>query len=279
MDNLKFDDQSTRDAVQDEMHFYFANGGRTVLELTTFGRDLEYLKQVSKQSKVNIVAGAGFYVNYGLPSSTLKLTVEQIYDHMTKELTGPAPCGIIGEIGSGVPIHEFERKCLLAAGQLSEQYPTLPVNIHPGREKSMPYETLRQFMESGGRKENLIMSHLDRTLMDKESLLEFAKQGCVCELDLFGIETTHYELKDDLNFIGDATRIDCLRWLIDDGHLENIVISQDIHTKHRLVKFSFSCLFLEILNHTFSFFGLQMKFGGHGYSHILMNVGFNFVFI
>jgi phosphotriesterase-related protein len=75
------------------------------------------------------------------------------------------------------------------------------------------------------------------TLLDQDSLLEFAKSGVTCELDLFGIETSHYELSDAFNMPSDAHRIQMLRWLLDDGRSDQIVISHDIHTKHRLVRF------------------------------------------
>lgn len=47
----------------------------------------------------------------------------------------------------------------------------------------------------------------------------------------------------------DAQRIEKIKLLIDQGYEDKIVIAHDIHTKHRL-----------------------MKYGGHGYSHILINV-------
>lgn len=66
-------------------------------------------------------------------------------------------------------------------------------------------------------------------------MLEFANLGCICEFDLFGIETTYYELSDAFDMPGDAQRIQWLKTLLDNGFVENIVISHDIHTKHRLV--------------------------------------------
>ncbi|KAH6928319.1 hypothetical protein HPB50_014246 [Hyalomma asiaticum] len=47
----------------------------------------------------------------------------------------------------------------------------------------------------------------------------------------------------------DAQRLAQLKQLVDEGFTDRIVISHDIHTRHRL-----------------------MKYGGHGYSHILLNV-------
>lgn len=71
--------------------------------------------------------------------------------------------------------------------------------------------------------------------MKDSELLEFANLKCYCEFDLFGVETSYYELSDSLNMPSDETRIERLKILIDEGFQDKLVISHDIHTKHRLV--------------------------------------------
>lgn len=73
------------------------------------------------------------------------------------------------------------------------------------------------------------------TLFDDDDLLEFAKIGCYNEFDLFGTECSYYELVDSIDMPSDAIRINRLKKLIDEGYGDKIVISHDIHTKHRLV--------------------------------------------
>merc|ERR1711860_242765 len=87
------------------------------------------------------------------------------------------------------------------------------------------------------------------TIQKKEQLLDFASLGCYSEFDLFGIETTHYQQVEEIDMPGDAVRIQWIKWLVDAGYKERITIAHDIHTKHRL-----------------------MKFGGHGFSHISLNI-------
>lgn len=85
------------------------------------------------------------------------------------------------------------------------------------------------------------------TLVNDEELLEFAKMGTFCEFDLFGAEISYYELSDDLDMPNDAVRIKRLKLLIKEGFLDKILISHDIHTKHRLVTI---CLiaFVKLIN-------------------------------
>ena len=70
-------------------------------------------------------------------------------------------------------------------------------------------------------------------------LLEFAKTGTICELDLFGNETSYYELSDNFDMPSDAARIQLVKDLVSEGHSDSITISHDLHTKHRLVSYEF----------------------------------------
>jgi Phosphotriesterase family len=73
------------------------------------------------------------------------------------------------------------------------------------------------------------------TIADRDGLVEFAKLGAYCEWDLFGVETSHYSLDSGFDMPSDAQRIRSIKWLIDEGFEDRIVIGHDIHTKHRLV--------------------------------------------
>ena len=43
-ENMIFDDIDTQESVLEEMKFYKKNGGGSIVECTTFGRDLKVLK-------------------------------------------------------------------------------------------------------------------------------------------------------------------------------------------------------------------------------------------
>ena len=88
------------------------------------------------------------------------------------------------------------------------------------------------------------MSHIDRTLTNIDDVLKLAATGCVIEYDFFGIETSYYWF-NDTDLQTDYMRLGCIRSLIDHGHIRQIVVSHDICTKHRLV-----------------------RYGGHGYGYI-----------
>lgn len=72
--------------------------------------------------------------------------------------------------------------------------------------------------------------------MDAETLLEFAKLGVYCQFDLFGTECSFYQLNPTVDMPSDAERINKIVQLVGEGYEDRILISHDVHTKHRLVR-------------------------------------------
>ena len=78
------------------------------------------------------------------------------------------------------------------------------------------------------------------TIAEPDLLLDFMTEyGCYCQFDLFGIENSYYQIKPSLDFPNDALRIALIQKLIDEKFEDNILVSHDIHTKHRLVSYFF----------------------------------------
>ncbi|KAL2761452.1 phosphotriesterase-related protein isoform 1 [Daubentonia madagascariensis] len=243
------------EAIKEELLYFKAQGGGAVVENTTSGisRDVRTLKWLAEETGVHIISGAGFYVDATHSAETRAMSVEQLTDVLIHEILRGADgtsikCGVIGEIGCSWPLTDSERKVLQATAHAQAQL-GCPVSIHPGRNPSAPFQIIRVLQEAGADISKTVMSHLDRTLLDKKELLEFAQLGCYLEYDLFGTELLHYQFNPDIDMPDDNKRIRRVRLLVDEGYEDRILMAHDIHTKHRL-----------------------MKYGGHGYSHILTNV-------
>lgn len=255
--NLAFNDKDALDAVLEDVEFFRECGGGTIVENSNYGlkRDIPLMKRVSEETGVNIIAGTGYYVAATQSASDLSLSKEEMYNVALKEMTvGCNECpdvktGFIGEVGSTWPIEDFEKRAIQATGEVQAQL-KCPVSFHPGRDSAAPFEIMRLYQEAGGDARKAILSHLDRTLTNDQILLEFADENkCYCQFDLFGTECSFYQLNPIVDMQSDAQRIDRVKCLQDDNKLNRVLLSHDIHTKHRL-----------------------MKFGGHGYSHIMNNV-------
>jgi phosphotriesterase-related protein len=79
-------------------------------------------------------------------------------------------------------------------------------------------------------------------------LLQVAETGCMLEFDMFGHESSYYPLTER-DMPSDGQRLDVIADLLSRGLVDQILISQDICTKHRLV-----------------------RYGGHGYRHVVEHI-------
>ena len=251
-DNLLLGDEDT--AITEAL-LYKRLGGSTIVDATTIGigRDPLGLARIARATGLNIIAGAGYYVDTTHPDGMDAMTEADIATQIAQEIqTGIGDtgvrAGVIGEIGCSWPLTSNERKVLRAAAR-AQQQTGAAVLIHPGRNDSAPREILDVLAEAGGDVGRAIMGHLDRTIFDADTLLELARSGCYLEYDLFGNEASYYPLADSLDMPSDAQRMDYGSRLVAEGYGDKVVISHDIATKHRLV-----------------------RYGGHGYGHILEHI-------
>ena len=250
-DNLMLIDEATTIA---EAELYKRVGGGTIVDATTIGigRDPLALARVARATGLNIVMGAGYYVSAVHPPDMDDRAESEIARQIIDDITVGVgdtgiKAGIIGEIGCTWPLTSNERKVLRAAAT-AQQETGAAILIHPGRDQSAPREIIEVLAEAGADISRTIMGHLDRTVFDYGTFRELAQTGCYMEWDLFGNESSYYPLSD-IDMPSDAQRLEVIKRLTDEGYGEKIVIAHDICTKHRLV-----------------------KYGGHGYHHILQNI-------
>lgn len=251
-DNLRL--LSEEDAV-DELTRYRVAGGGAVVDSTPvgLGRDPLGCARISRASGVHVVVGSGYYVHDYHPAGTAEKSRETITGEIVRDLTAGIGdtgirAGIIGEIGLSWPVHPTELTVLQAAAR-AQVDSGAPLQIHPGRDPRAPLDALRHVSAGGGVVERTIMSHIDRTLWNFADILALAETGCYLELDLFGQEASYYAFNPHARRPNDATRIEWLALLIDAGHRDQLLISQDICQKVYL-----------------------RRYGGSGYTHILDHV-------
>ena len=252
IDNLELNNESV---AVDEILKYKAVGGNSIVEATTLGigRDPQALAKISRLTGVNIITGAGYYVDAVHPENMDDQTVSQLEDQIISEVqkgigTTGIKAGIIGEIGCSWPLTGNESKVLKAAAKAQKQTGAA-ILIHPGRNEKSPFEILDVLSKAGADLSRVIIGHIERTIQDINLVDKLAKSGCYLEYDLFGWEISYYPLSDEIDMINDSQRINYILKLIDLGYENKIVIAQDIFSKHRLA-----------------------TYGGHGYGHIIENI-------
>jgi len=250
VDNLRLFDEEV--ATKEILRFKAA-GGRTIVDQGNngLGRDVNALARISRITRLNIITGSGYYTANSLNPDVFSMSVDEIADEIVRDITeGVGTTGIrsglIGEIGCSWPMHEFEKKSLLAAVK-AQKATGAPINVHPGRNPLGPITAARVLDDAGADMSRVAFSHIDGRIRTHDGRMEIAKLGSYLEYDLFGLEGhfPSFYTPDYLDLPNDTTRIYELRDLMDAGFLGQLLISHDIVCKTKLV-----C------------------YGGWGYAHI-----------
>ncbi|HMK81922.1 MAG TPA: hypothetical protein VK438_19875 [Xanthobacteraceae bacterium] len=250
--NFRLDDEAL---ARRELERLRDAGGETLVELTVggLGPRPESLVRLARDTGVNIVMGSGHYVEEYQDDANAAREVEDFAREIIEQITVGAwgttiRSGIIGEIGCSAPWTPQEKRVMRAA-LIAQAETGAALNVHPGRHSDQPEEIAAFARVAGAPMERIIISHVDRTIFDADRLLRLADSGVVIEFDLFGWEQSYYFPNPDIDMPNDAARLRWLRLLRDHGHIERILISQDICERTRLT-----------------------AYGGHGYGHVLRNV-------
>jgi phosphotriesterase-related protein len=230
------------------------DGGNCLVEQTSRGLkpDPARLAKISRESNVSIVAGTGFYTVEFAGGPLAALSQKEIGRRLITDLrqgmgNTDIRAGFIGEMGLSTPPHPDEIKALKAAAR-TQNKTGAGVCMHPPRNPEAPCRMVALIKDNGGKVEKTAIAHLERTLPAVADYLKLAETGCFLELDFFGLESGFYPFAT-IDLPNDAGRLAIIRALIDRGHLEQILISQDICHLARL-----------------------RRYGGEGYGHIFRNV-------
>ncbi len=241
------------EAIEELTHFARA-GGRSVVEMSNIGlgRDPLALARISRATGLNIIMGSGYYLAVSLPAYFDNLSVDDITSEIINDITkGVGTTGIkagyIGEIGGSWPLDPRERKSLIAAVE-AQKATGAYLNVHPGQSEEAAFEQVEIMREAGADLTRTCIDHVDRGVRRRDNRLRLLDNGLILEYDLFGREGYYPLAQRHIDLPTDHQRINEIMDLIDEGYIDQILISQDIWNKHQ-----------------------RRKYGGWGYDHILRN--------
>lgn len=242
-----------------ELSSFAEYGGSTLVDLGCTGlvRRPRDLREVSEKSGVAIVVATGYYIKQSLGPETLGASEAELTARIVSEFengigsSGIRP-GIIGEIGIGPVMEDWERKVIRAVSAaqretgLSVSYHIQAVPVLRGFTQPNGLEVVKLVEAAGGDLSRTVMGHSDAQI-DMRYLEDLLSTGVYVEFDHFG--KAFYFVDTNFTMASDTERVEALAELVVRGHLERLLVSQDI-----CVKSDLRC------------------FGGHGYSHILRNI-------
>ncbi len=227
------------DEAIEEVGLFRRAGGGTIVDATSVGvgYDPAGLLAISAGSYTHVVMGGGYYTQVTHPPEIARQSVEEIAETIAKQVldgSNGVRAGIIGEIGLSWPVHPDEAKVLRAAVH-AQKVTGVALTVHPGRNSSAPLEAMRLIEQAGGDPARTIMDHVDNRIFDRETMRELAQTGCCLEFDLFGKEDSHSWYPP--TWPNDATRVDRMLWMMEDGYLDRLLMAHDCCTKSRLSKY------------------------------------------
>lgn len=244
-------------AIREAMEFR-KMGGDSIVEMTSTGihRDPVGLLRVSRATGLNIVMGSGWYQKAYHPPDMDELTVEDMGEEIVRDVTVGVRdtgirSGVIGEVGvQGGPIEPNEVKSIRASVRASRATGAA-ISFHLGGQGREKFQTLAIMDEEGVDRSRVIYGHSDSSAGDIPLLLELLKEGVYVQFDLMGRVGVPLELEPSDGGVGLSLPLTALvaaaiPRLIAAGHVDQILLSQDVCTK------------------------VQLKaYGGTGYSYIL----------
>jgi phosphotriesterase-related protein len=239
-------DQDTRldemeTAVEELLEFKQA-GGDAIVDVTTIdmGRDANRLVELSAVTGVRIIAATGFYKgNYSssgegsqrsweyLPAELHQASIPQLSEVFITEIREgiagtKVKAGIIGEIGTSFnQIEEPEANVLRAAAR-AHRVTGAPISTHTTL-GTMGREQLSIFKEEGVDLQHVVLCHMDLRA-DTSYHFELARQGAFLGFDTAGKQ----------QYQSDATRVELIRRLVQEGFEDQIIISCDIGRRSQM---------------------------------------------
>lgn len=238
LDNITLNDER---AAIDELKPVAALGGRTVVDPTgsSIGRDPLALQRISKATGLNIVMGAGYYLETSMPPEVSGMSKDDIADRITAEaVDGVAgsgvKVGIIGEIGVSGDFTANERKSLRGAA-IAQKRTGLPLMVHLPGWFRLAHEVLDIVGEEGADLRQTVLCHMNPSWYDTDYQLALAERGAFVEYDMVGMDFWYADQgvqcpSDDENARG-------IKALIDAGFGDRVLLSQDVFLKMMLTRY------------------------------------------
>ncbi len=186
------------------------------------GRDINFLKKISQQSGLPIVAGGGFYSQPFYPKEIATMSEDQIVQALVKQ-TEDDPIGVFGEIGSWDNITKDERKVFRAIGR-AHVLTGLSIFTHTGIPGKSALEQLDILEDAGVNPNRVVIGHVGN-LVDPMIDVHRAicRRGAFIGFDRQGGN-------------GDAQQIPMVMGLIEAGYADNLMFASDLSSPNQLKK-------------------------------------------
>jgi phosphotriesterase-related protein len=237
LDNCALDDEVSAIA---ELKPVAALGGRTVVDPTCrgIGRNPEALARIAAATGLNIVMGAGYYLQSSHPENVASMSADAIADEIVAEaIDGVAGSGIkiglIGEIGVSSDFTPDEQKSLRGAVR-AQRRTKLPLMVHLPGWFRLAHRVLDIVEGEGGDVAHTVLCHMNPSGADHAYQTSVAERGAFLEYDMIGMD--YWYADQQVQCPSDEENAEAIKRLIDAGCLTRILLSQDVFLKMMLTR-------------------------------------------
>jgi phosphotriesterase-related protein len=225
----------------EEVRAFADAGGRTVVDPTCrgIGRDPVKLRRIAAATGLNIVMGAGYYLASSMPEEVGRLSVDDIADQIVDEaLHGTdgteAKIGLIGEIGVSSDFTADEAKSLRGAAR-AQVRTGLPLMVHlPGWFRH-GHRVLDIAEAEGADLAHTVLCHMNPSHDDWAYQRSIAERGAFIEFDMIGMD--YFYADQQVQCPSDDEVARAILRLADAGHLDRVLLSQDVFIKMMLTRY------------------------------------------
>jgi predicted metal-dependent phosphotriesterase family hydrolase len=212
-----------------ELERFRAAEGSCIVDVTPVGvgRDPARLVRLSEMTGLHVVMGCGWYRGaYYPPDARIdQRTVDDLAEELVHEATegvglGGVRPGIIGEIGTDKPwLSAMEERVHRAAARASRRT-GLAITTHAVM-SAVGIAQLQVFEDEGADLARVVVGHAD-SYPSLEYHLDVIRRGASVEFDFLGMSFTPMERH------GEPRILDLLCELLDRGHTDRVLLSQDV---------------------------------------------------
>jgi len=250
--NLALDDETL--AIE-ELTAFAKAGGATVIDPTCrgIGRNPVALVRISRATGLNIVMGAGYYLQSSHPPELAQSSVDAIADEIEREAvvgvevrqkglpnamedsaTATVRIGLIGEIGVSSDFTPDERKSLLGAAR-AQVRTGLPLMVHlPGWYRLG--NTVLDLVEAEGvDPSRVVLCHMNPSHADAKYQLGLARRGAFIEYDMIGMD--YFYADQQVQCPSDEEAAIGIERLCNAGYSDRLLLSQDVFLKMMLTHY------------------------------------------
>jgi predicted metal-dependent phosphotriesterase family hydrolase len=215
--------------ILEELAAFRAAGGGTLVDVTLdgVGRDPEWLAGLSRSAGLRIVMGGGWYRGAHYPAEAMidGRSVDALADVIVGDATDGVAgtgirIGIIGEIGTDKPWLSAQEERVHRAAARASRRTGLAITTH-AVQSTVGLDQLDVFEAEGADLARVVIGHADSNPSPAYHRA-IVERGATVEFDFLGMSFTPLERH------GEGRIVDSLRELLAGGHVERILLSQDV---------------------------------------------------